>query len=109
MERPGEFGRPGSPGDRLGHLSGDRMSAQPYVIVVGNEKGGSGKSTVAMHVIVALLTEGFAVGSIDIDSRQGTLTRYVENRQHTSESLPKRLPMPEHIAIARSKAGVVRD
>src|SRR3954470_12164245 len=98
------------PGEVAAHtLSGASMSAKPYIIVVGNEKGGSGKSTVAMHVIVALLTEGFDVGSIDIDSRQGTLTRYVENRQHTSESLPKRLPMPEHISIARSKAATVSD
>jgi chromosome partitioning protein len=85
------------------------MGAQPHVIVVGNEKGGSGKSTVAMHVIVALLTEGHEVGSIDLDSRQGTLTRYFENRQHTAEGLPKRLPLPQHISIGRSKAAVVND
>lgn len=98
------------PGDRAAiSLSGDSMSAKPYIIVVGNEKGGSGKSTVAMHLIVSLLAEGLDVGSIDIDSRQGTLTRYVENRQHTSDSLPKQLPMPEHISIARSKAATVSD
>jgi chromosome partitioning protein len=85
------------------------MSAKPYIIVVGNEKGGSGKSTVAMHVIVALLLERYDVGSIDIDSRQGTLTRYFENRQHTAESLPKKLPLPEHVSIARSKAASVTE
>ena len=37
------------------------------------------------------------------------MTRYVENRQHTSDSLPKRLPMPEHVSIARSKAGTVSE
>src|SRR5690348_1411769 len=95
-ERPGELAAQ--------ILSGDSRSGKSYIIVVGNEKGGSGKSTVAMHVIVSLLTEGFDVGSIDLDSRQGTLTRYVENRQHTADSLPKRLPMPEHVSIARSKA-----
>jgi chromosome partitioning protein len=85
------------------------MSAKPYIIVVGNEKGGSGKSTVAMHVIVALLLDGYEVGSIDIDSRQGTLTRYFENRQHAAESFPKKLPMPEHVSIARSKAASVAE
>jgi chromosome partitioning protein len=85
------------------------MSAKPYIIVVGNEKGGSGKSTVAMHVIVALLGEGFDVGSIDLDSRQGTLTRYVENREHSAEHLPKKLAMPEHISVPRSKAASVAD
>ena len=48
-----------------------------HVIVVGNEKGGSGKSTTAMHIIVALLQEGRAVASIDVDARQGTLSRYI--------------------------------
>jgi chromosome partitioning protein len=104
-ERPGELAAP----DRLGLLSGDGMSAKPYIIVVGNEKGGSGKSTVAMHVIVALLGEGFDVGSIDLDSRQGTLTRYVENRGHSADSLPKKLAMPEHVAVPRSKAESVAD
>ncbi|HVO03550.1 MAG TPA: division plane positioning ATPase MipZ [Candidatus Cybelea sp.] len=85
------------------------MSNKPHIVVVGNEKGGSGKSTVAMHLIVALLAEGFRVGSIDLDSRQGTLTRYVENRRHTSESLPKPLPMPEHIAIERSRAATLSE
>ena len=45
------------------------------VIVLGNEKGGSGKSTVAMHLVVGLLREGVRVGTIDVDSRQATLTR----------------------------------
>lgn len=105
------IGRPGemAAAETREILSGDSMGAQPHVIVVGNEKGGSGKSTVAMHVIVALLTEGYDVGSIDLDSRQGTLTRYFENRQNTAESLPKRLPLPQHISIGRSKAAVVND
>ena len=85
------------------------MSGKPHIVVVGNEKGGSGKSTVAMHVIVALLAEGHRVGSIDLDSRQGTLSRYVENREHSSEHLPKSLPMPEHISIHRSKAESVAE
>ena len=48
---------------------------RPQIIVLGNEKGGSGKSTTAMHLIVALLQSGSSVGSIDLDARQGTLTR----------------------------------
>ena len=51
------------------------------VVVFGNEKGGTGKSTTAMHVIVGLLREGFRVGAIDLDARQGTLTRYFDNRR----------------------------
>ena len=53
-------------------------NAQPaHVIVLGNEKGGSGKSTTAMHVVVALLKTGARVASIDTDGRQRSLTRYI--------------------------------
>lgn len=51
-----------------------------HIVVFGNEKGGSGKSTAAMHAIIALLRLGYNVGSIDLDARQGTLTRYLANR-----------------------------
>ena len=60
--------------------------AKPYVIVLGNEKGGTGKSTTAMHIIAALLNMGYTVGSADVDARQGTLTRYVENRRRYKET-----------------------
>ena len=62
-----------------------------HVVVLGNEKGGSGKSTTAMHVLVALLKAGRTVASIDTDSRQRSLTRYLENRalwrQRTGQKL----------------------
>jgi ATPases involved in chromosome partitioning len=51
------------------------------IIVVGNEKGGSGKSTLTIHLVVALLKEGFDVATVDLDRRQGSLTRYLENRR----------------------------
>lgn len=77
---------------------------RPHVIVLGNEKGGSGKSTTALHVIVSLLRRGFAVGSIDLDARQGTLTRAVENRRIFMEQARTRLDLPEHRAVHRSDA-----
>ena len=51
-----------------------------HIIVVGNEKGGSGKSTTSMHVATALVRMGHSVGALDLDLRQRTLGRYVENR-----------------------------
>ncbi len=72
------------------------MSAA-HVIVVGNEKGGSGKSTTSMHVIVALLRLGLRVGSVDLDVRQRTLSRYFENRARHAARLGA-LPMPDHRA-----------
>lgn len=73
---------------------------EPYIIVFGNEKGGTGKSTLAMHVIVSLLKAGHRVASIDTDARQGTLTRYLSNRAKAAETFG--LVMPEHSAIMRS-------
>jgi len=75
------------------------MTQKPHIIVLGNEKGGTGKSTVSMHVIVSLLRMGFTVGSIDADARQGTLSRYIENRKATSEKMENPLPLPEHIPL----------
>ena len=52
-----------------------QRTGKPHIIVLGNEKGGSGKSTTAMHLSVALLHDGDKVGSIDCDARQGSVTR----------------------------------
>ena len=64
------------------------QTPSPRVIVVGNEKGGSGKSTVAMHIAVGLMKSHQRVATIDLDSRQKTFTHYIENRhawaQHVS-------------------------
>jgi chromosome partitioning protein len=76
-----------------------RTPGRAHVIVLGNEKGGSGKSTTAMHVALALTYDGASVGAIDVDSRQGTLSRYIENRQSFLREKGLRLPMPEHRAV----------
>ncbi|MEZ5891808.1 MAG: division plane positioning ATPase MipZ [Parvularculaceae bacterium] len=65
-----------------------------HVIVLGNEKGGSGKSTTAMHLIVALLRSGKKVGAVDLDLRQGSLTRYIENRRKFCDIKGKELVFP---------------
>lgn len=74
----------------------------PFVIVLGNEKGGTGKSTLSMHILVHLLRMGFKVGSIDVDARQGTFSRYLENRQAYSENNNLNLLMPTHVSLNRS-------
>jgi chromosome partitioning protein len=65
-----------------------RRFRRPHVVVLGNEKGGSGKSTTAMHLVVALLREGYKVGSLDLDARQGSLSRFVANRAENGLDLP---------------------
>jgi len=79
---------------------------QQRVIVLGNEKGGSGKSTTAMHVTVSLMKQGRKVGCIDLDARQGSLSRYVENRRSFIEETGLKLPLPEVQRIYRSEHDV---
>lgn len=75
-----------------------------HVIVVGNEKGGAGKSTVAMHLAIALMRMDKRVGVIDLDLRQATMSGYLENRRKWSEKRGARLPIPEERFIASSSA-----
>jgi chromosome partitioning protein len=72
-----------------------------HVIVLGNEKGGSGKSTTAMHVAVALLQAGQRVATIDLDSRQKSFTHYIENRRDWAERTRIKLDAPKHFCVAR--------
>lgn len=80
-----------------------------HVIVLGNEKGGSGKTTTGMHLIVSLLRLGFSVGSIDIDSRQRSLSRYLENRRQTMLREGVTLPQPQHVVVQRSPYNIVQE
>ena len=65
-----------------------------HIVVVGNEKGGAGKSTVAMHVATALARMGHRVGALDLDSRQKTLGRYIANRARFQAESGRKLPGP---------------
>ena len=79
------------------------MEKRPYIIAFGNEKGGSGKSTTAMHVFVALARRGLRVGALDLDLRQKSFFRYIDNRQNWCERKGVELILPERIAIEASK------
>lgn len=70
-----------------------------HIIAVGNEKGGSGKSTTALHLAVYLLHQGYRVATVDVDSRQQTLTRYVRNRRSTVDTTGRQVPMPKHVHL----------
>ena len=67
---------------------------KPHVIVIGNEKGGSGKSTVALHIAVGLVHAGRRVACLDLDRGQGTLSRNLENRTHFAAGKSFDLPGP---------------
>ncbi|WP_163847376.1 division plane positioning ATPase MipZ [Pseudooceanicola aestuarii] len=67
-----------------------------HIIVVGNEKGGAGKSTVSMHVATALVRMGHRLSALDLDLRQKSLGRYVANRRAFMERQGVDLPSPEY-------------
>lgn len=73
------------------------MSLSPHIIVFGNEKGGTGKSTLAVHVAVYLLKKNFSVHVIDVDARQGTISRYFENRERSKSLYNLEMPTYEKI------------
>jgi chromosome partitioning protein len=76
-------------------------TASAHVIVLGNEKGGSGKSTTAMHIAVALMKAGQRVATIDLDSRQKSFTHYIENRRAWAKHAGLKLELPTHYCVAR--------
>jgi chromosome partitioning protein len=68
------------------------MTSAPHRIVFANEKGGTGKSTTAVHVAIALAYQGARVAALDLDPRQRTLFRYLENRAETERRRGISLP-----------------
>ncbi len=80
-----------------------------HVIVVANEKGGTGKSTLSIHISVALLKAGFRVATIDLDTRQRTLTRFLENRASWAVTAPWNVELPLHHVLDRGNSLNTRD
>ena len=88
-----------------------------HVIVLGNEKGGSGKSTTCMHIVVGLLKAGQRVATVDLDSRQKSLTHYVENRRAWAarpniqlelwERAGIKLELPTHYCVERAESSSI--
>jgi chromosome partitioning protein len=81
-------------------IQGSPQSA--HVVVLGNEKGGSGKSTTALHIAVALLKAGQRVATIDLDSRQKSFTHYIKNRRDWAERARIKLELPTHYCVERA-------
>ena len=83
------------------------MTARPHRIVFANEKGGTGKSTTAVHVAVALAFGGARVAAFDLDHRQRTMCRYFENRAETMKRRGIELPTAQcHVVEDLDEAGM---
>ncbi|KCZ99850.1 hypothetical protein HPO_03124 [Hyphomonas polymorpha PS728] len=97
------------PADGVAHISRvpgmglEAPARDARVIVIGNEKGGAGKSTVSIHLSISLLRTGKKVGVIDLDVRQRSLTRYLENRVRWAQNTGATLVMPEIVRVEASQ------
>jgi chromosome partitioning protein len=90
-------------------VEGSVRPRSAFCVVLGNEKGGSGKSTVAMHIAVALLKAGQRVATIDLDSRQQSFTHYIENRRAWAKHAKLSLELPTHYCVSRSDGAMLAD
>ena len=80
-----------------------------HIIVVGNEKGGSGKSTTCMHVATALARLGHRVGALDLDLRQRSFGRYIENRRAFLDRSGLALPTPDYRELPEVDAATLAE
>ncbi|MGE5567061.1 MAG: division plane positioning ATPase MipZ [Parcubacteria group bacterium] len=78
-----------------------RLSA-PKVVVIGNEKGGAGKTTFASLISVAMLYRGARVAAIDLDLRQSSLGRFLANRRRWVQSAGAHAPMPLEFKLSEN-------
>jgi chromosome partitioning protein len=78
-------------------------------IIFANEKGGSGKSTSAVHTAVALAAKGHRVAALDLDTRQRTLGRYLDNRAALIQRDRLDLPMPVYDTFDSAKGAAIQD
>ena len=77
---------------------------QPQVIVVGNEKGGAGKSTLAIHIVCGLLHAGRRVAILDLDLRQRSMSHFFAHRAAWTAANGVTLPMPIEPDLGDGKA-----
>lgn len=84
-----------------------RPRASGHIIVVANEKGGVGKSTMAFHLCVGLAEKGYRVAAIDLDRRQQSLARALDNREGTARRLGIALPSPVFTALENQSGAML--
>lgn len=101
-----ETGTPPCASVIAGALNAQRKSGA-HVIVFANEKGGVGKSTLAFHLASSLCNAGHKVVTVDLDPRQQTLSRALQNREGTARRLGISLPMPGHVVLRHASASAL--
>lgn len=85
----------------------ERPRSCGHIIVVANEKGGVGKSTMAFHICIGLAEKGYRVAAIDLDRRQQSLARALDNRSGTARRLQADLPIPVFTALENQSGAML--
>src|SRR5450759_579969 len=80
-----------------------------HVVVLGNEKGGSGKSTTALPIAVALLKAGQRVATIDLGCRPQRFTRSLNHRSAWARRTGLDLELPVHCCIRLGETMQIAD
>ena len=80
-------------------MNAEQSNKRAHIITVSNEKGGTGKSTISMHLAIKLMMEGFSVATFDLAGRQSTLSKTIEQRKKYCETKGIELPIPEHTRV----------
>jgi chromosome partitioning protein len=94
MNGSGAFYGGAAPRSSEGIAALNQPAKRLHVLVFANEKGGTGKSTTAVHAAIALASKGARVACFDLDHRQRTMGRYLDNRRATIRRTGRELPMP---------------
>jgi len=84
--------------------SRQNRSRKAFCIAIGNQKGGTGKSTTAVHLAIGLLARGHSVGCIDLDGEQGTFSHYLANRRAYADKAGSQVPWPDCRRVQPSEA-----
>jgi chromosome partitioning protein len=87
-----------------------RPEIESRIITFANEKGGVGKSTIAFHCAMALCNAGHRVAVVDLDHRQQSMARALENREGTARRLKIKLPSPRSSVLNhQSSASLIQE
>ena len=99
----------GAIGPRHQRVAHGNRRYRARVVVVGNEKGGAGKSTLAALIAISMLYRGQRVAVIDLDLRQQSLSRLLANRRRWLPAAGVEAPSPLEYKLVDDPSRIADD
>jgi chromosome partitioning protein len=99
----------GALGPRRHRVAPGQRRYRARIVVIGNEKGGAGKSTLAALIAISMLYRGQRVAVLDLDLRQQSLSRLLENRRRWLPAAAVEAPMPLEYKLVDDPAAIADD